>query len=127
MRLEILFRLLFLGWLGIVVFMTINPTPPHLVVDRFGDKFEHAMAFAGLAGLAGLGFARAEPLRIAERLSFFGALIEVFQAIPSLHRSCDWKDWVADTLGVALGLVLVPVAQMILPMPKVLPAHAKRA
>ena len=35
-----------------------------------------------------------------------GALIEVFQAIPALHRDCDWRDWLADTLAVA-GVLLV--------------------
>jgi hypothetical protein len=40
--------------------------------------------------------------RIAERLSFFGALIEVSQSIPSLHRDCDIRDWFADTAAILL-------------------------
>ena len=38
--------------------------------------------------------------RVAERLSFLGALIEVAQSIPMLGRDCDIRDWFADTAAV---------------------------
>ena len=36
----------------------------------------------------------------------FGALIEVAQSIPALHRDCDILDWAADTTAVMVALAL---------------------
>jgi hypothetical protein len=38
-------------------------------------------------------------------LSLFGALIELAQAIPALHRDSDPLDWVADTVACTAVLV----------------------
>jgi hypothetical protein len=98
-----------LFWLALIfaVTMALLPKPPHLPIDGFGDKFEHMLAFGTLTVLARLAFPAAAALRIVERLSFVGALIEVMQSIPALHRDCDIKDWIADTVAilVALGVV----------------------
>jgi hypothetical protein len=40
-------------------------------------------------------------------LSFLGALIEVAQSIPALHRDCDILDWVADTVAITVALLIV--------------------
>ena len=99
-RFERFARLLF--WLALAgaVVLALMPQPPQLPTDRFGDKFNHILAFATLAALAALGWPRAEKLRVVERLSFLGALIEVAQAMPALHRDCDIRDWAADTLAI---------------------------
>lgn len=105
-RIELLARSLFcLALIGAVV-LALMPHPPHLPTDRFGDKLNHMLAFATLAALAAVGWPGAERLRVVERLSFIGALIEVAQAMPALHRDCDIRDWAADTLAiVAVTLV----------------------
>ena len=102
---ERLFRPLFLIATAFTLFMALLPKPPALPIDRFGDKFEHMLAFATLALLARLSFRAERGWRLLEHLSFFGALIEVFQAIPALHRDCDFRDWIADT--IAAGAVLL--------------------
>ena len=43
---------------------------------------------------------------MVERLSFLGALIEVAQAMPVLHRDCDIRDWAADTLAIVVVTVV---------------------
>jgi len=91
--------------LAFILFMALSPHPPGTPIDRFGDKFQHMAAFATLAVHARLAYPHASAWRILERLVLFGATIEVFQNIPSLHRSCDWHDWLADT--VAAGVVLI--------------------
>ena len=95
-------RLLF--WLALIfaVVMAELPEPPHLPIDRLGDKTTHMLAFATLAFLAALGFPAANRWRIAERLSFLGALVEVVQSIPALQRDCDIGDWIADTFAIIL-------------------------
>jgi VanZ family protein len=98
-----------LFWLALVVAVTMAllPHPPHLSIDRFGDKFEHMLAFGTLTLLADFAFPAAPRLRIAERLSFFGALIEVAQSIPALHRDCDIRDWIADTVAILVVAALL--------------------
>jgi hypothetical protein len=103
---ERLIRPLFFLAIAFTLFMALLPKPPALPIDRFGDKFEHMLAFSVLALLARFSFQRTSPWRILEHLSFFGALIEVFQAMPSLHRDCDPRDWAADTIAVGLALLL---------------------
>lgn len=82
------------------VVMALLPKPPEMPSDRFGDKINHILAFATLALLAALAYPRARRWLVVERLSFLGAMIEVAQSIPALHRDCDIRDWVADTLAV---------------------------
>ncbi len=65
------------------------------------------VAFGTLTILAVAGWSHASLLRIGERLSFVGALIEVVQSIPTLHRDCDIKDWLADTLVIVVILIIV--------------------
>lgn len=93
-------------WMALVfaITMALLPRPPE-VAPEVGDKVMHMLAFATLAGLARIGFPSASDWRILERLSFVGALIEVFQTIPSLHRDGDALDWVADTAAVAAVLI----------------------
>ena len=101
------FRLLFTAALIFALVMALLPKPPHLIIDNLGDKFEHSLAFVTLAVLAALAFPLASLPRIGERLSFLGALIEVFQSIPSLHRDCDVMDWIFDTLAITVALLFV--------------------
>ncbi|HET9628632.1 MAG TPA: hypothetical protein VFP14_04025 [Novosphingobium sp.] len=93
---RVLFWLALLGAVG----LALMPHPPQLPTDRLGDKFNHMLAFATLAALAALGWPQMERLRVVERLSFLGALIEVMQAMPALHRDCDIRDWAADTVAI---------------------------
>ena len=102
-------RLTRLGfWLALIFActMAVLPMPPHMPVDSLGDKFEHMLAFFTLSTLAMLGYGRAARWRIIERLAFLGAMIELVQSIPALHRDCDIKDWVADSIAILIGVVI---------------------
>lgn len=100
-------------WLALLfaVIMAVLPIPPKVGVESLGDKFAHMLAFATLTFLACLGWPGAERLRIAERLSFVGALIEVVQALPMLGRDCDFRDWIADTLAIVVVLAAMHVVR----------------
>ena len=84
--------------------MAVLPHPPHVPT---GDKVQHMAAFATLAALGTFGYPRLAPLRLAAGLCAFGALIEVTQMIPVLHRDAELSDWLADTLAVTVVLVAV--------------------
>ncbi len=93
-----------LFWIALVgaTTLAIMPQPPYLPTDEFGDKFNHMLAFATLAGLAAVAFPTTPRHRVIERLSFLGAMIEVVQSIPALHRDCDIRDWIVDTFAIVV-------------------------
>lgn len=98
-----LLRLLFWGAALFAFVMAILPHPPE-VPGAPSDKVQHIVAFLILGSLAWFAYPRTSPIRLGIGLSLFGALIEVVQAIPALHRDSDVVDWLADT--VAAGLIL---------------------
>lgn len=66
------------------------------------DKVVHIIAFAALSfPLARTG--RFGLLPVFVGASAFGGLIELIQ--PTFNRSADMNDWVADVMGVVLGIV----------------------
>lgn len=105
------FRLLLWAAILFAVTMAVLPHPPSMPIDRFGDKAEHMTAFAVISALAACAYPRFPLARIGERLSFLGALIEVVQSIPALHRDCDIRDWLADTAAILAALLLVAIAR----------------
>ena len=65
------------------------------------DKLVHLIAFAALAfPLSRTGRIGLLPVFIGA--SAFGGAIELIQ--PSFNRSADINDWVADVIGVVLGI-----------------------
>lgn len=86
--------------------MAILPHPPRIPGEPI-DKVQHIAAFATLTLLAGLGYPRIRPVALVAALATFGALIEVIQSIPALHRSCDILDWLADMAAVLVMLAIV--------------------
>ena len=94
--------------LAFAVTMALVPKPPEVLGD-VGDKYQHMLAFSCLTVLASLAYAKALPLRIGERLSFVGALIELLQSIPELHRDCQIMDWMADTGAILVTLAIIIV------------------
>lgn len=84
------------------------PHPPPIPGNP-ENKIQHIAAFLALSLLGAMAFPQASLFRLGERLSFLGALIEVVQNIPALHRDCDIVDWVVDTVAIAVMLVLVRV------------------
>src|SRR3954452_23237759 len=75
--------------------MGIIPHPPELP-GAPSDKVQHIVAFATLALLGSRAYPRTAQARILVGLALFGALIEIIQAIPALHRDSDVVDWLAD-------------------------------
>ena len=98
-------RFLFWGAALFAFVMAVLPHPPELP-GAPSDKIQHVAAFATLGLLGAWAYARAPLLHLLAGLSLFGAAIEVVQAIPSLHRDSDVKDWIADTLACGFVLAL---------------------
>ena len=86
--------------LTIAMLWPLEAPPP---APEGSDKLVHFIAFAALAfPLARTGRFGLLPVFIGA--SAFGAIIELIQ--PSFNRSAELSDWVADTLGVIIGIGL---------------------
>lgn len=90
---------------AVFVYGCLMPNPPSAPGVPFFDKFEHGFAFFVMGGWFGALFQRA-PLRVLVVLSLFAVATEVMQWA-SGYRDGDPLDWLADTLGAALALILV--------------------
>ena len=86
--------------------MALLPKPPEIPGEP-GDKVQHMMAFATLGALAASGWRDQALIRLFAWLASFGAAIELFQAIPALHRDAEMLDWLADMAAAAVTLGVV--------------------
>jgi VanZ family protein len=86
------------------------PTHRSLHVFRW-DKLEHAFAFGMLTLVSIFAFPRVSPLRLGLALSALGAAIEVLQ--PFTGRDGDIRDWIADTIAIAIVLALISVGRRV--------------
>jgi Na+/H+-dicarboxylate symporter len=82
-------------------------SPSHALQLTPWDKATHFIAFYVLTGLAVAAFPTQNLFVLAALLSAFGALIEIVQGLPMVHRDRDFWDWVADT--IAISSVLAPL------------------
>ena len=86
--------------LSVAMLWPLEAPPP---APEGSDKLVHFIAFAALAfPLARTGRFGLLPVFIGA--SAFGGAIELIQ--PSFNRSADVNDWVADIVGVILGIGL---------------------
>jgi hypothetical protein len=92
--------------LSAVSFFTPGPDLPQ--GPAVSDKVEHAAIFVALA-LTGR-FAGIRPARLLVGLLGYAVLSEVLQAVLPIHRDGDWRDAVADGIGVVTGLAAVRLA-----------------
>jgi len=106
MTFDRLLRLAFWAALAFAFVMAVLPHPPRMPGDP-SDKILHILAFTVLSGLAGASFRSTGLLAIGIRLSVFGALIEIVQAVPMLHRDSSALDWLADSAAVLVVLAIV--------------------
>jgi VanZ family protein len=97
---------------AILLYLCLAPTSM-LPKEHLWDKAEHSISWAVLAGV-GLLLWPAKPRAVAIYALFLGALVEVLQAIMPLGRDGDWRDWVADSVGVAAALLVWAVTRRLL-------------
>ena len=101
------------GYAGLIFYLSAQPHPETHVpfVTYFSDKFLHAVEYAVFGALCyrairGSGNAvwRQHAIPAAILLaSVYGMSDEVHQAFVPF-RDSNWLDWLADTVGAALGV-----------------------
>ena len=82
--------------------------PLEIDLPHQSDKLAHALAFLGLALLAGLAYpSRPYGSHLALPLWIYGLGIEVLQGLTG-YRTFSLLDWAADGAGLALAPLLLP-------------------
>ena len=97
-----------LFWAGALFafMMAVIPHPPEIPGNP-SDKIQHIAAFVTLSLLGAWAFPRLSLVQLLVRLSLFGAVIELIQAIPALNRDSDPLDWLADTAACIAVLAAI--------------------
>lgn len=98
-------KLIFWAAAAFALVMAVLPQPPQLPGEP-DDKVQHMIAFATLGLLGSWAYPALSLVRLLVGLSLFGAIIELIQAVPALHRDADPLDWVADTAAAAAVLLV---------------------
>jgi hypothetical protein len=101
-------RLLFWSGATFAFVMAVLPHPPQLP-GAPQDKVQHILAFTFLGLLGSVAYPRFPAPKLIFGLSAFGALIELVQLIPSLHRDTEALDWIADTTAVVAVVLVISV------------------
>ena len=86
--------------------MAVMRHPPMLPGEP-SDKVQHIVAFIVLALLGRLAYPKTRKRDLLFGLMAFGALIEIAQALPIVHRDSDPLDWFADTAAALTVFVIV--------------------
>jgi VanZ family protein len=96
-----------LFWFALIMttYWALVPTPPMPV--KVWDKWQHMIAFVVLVGLAGFAWPTLRWVWLVTALAAFGAAIEFLQAVPMFHRDADIRDWIADIVAIAVGVVAI--------------------
>ncbi len=105
LRLSVLWWVLAIAWAAIIAWLSLMPVPP-LGQFKISDKIEHALGYSSLflcfAGLV----RRSRWWLLVLSCWLFGASLEILQSALAWGRRGDWFDLLANSLGIALGLVL---------------------
>jgi VanZ family protein len=91
--------------IGLTMTTVLLLMPSYAVPKAFDfyDKAQHGLMFVTLA-MAGLLAYPKHVKTVVWGLVFYGGLMEVLQSLLTTTRHGDWFDWLADGVGVAMGL-----------------------
>ena len=103
-----LWLVLALLWAGIVLFYSLQPSVELPGIFRLvQDLVLHFGAYSGVAFLL-MGYSRsnAGPLKVSVLSFGYGLAVEILQPLVAEGRVFSWMDVLANTLGIACGIVL---------------------
>jgi len=94
---------------AILLWLCLSPSDELPKVSLW-DKYEHSIAWFVLTA-TGLLLSHHRPRSIAAFAIGLGVAVEILQATMGFGRDGDWRDLVADTLGVAVALAIYALVQ----------------
>ena len=94
-------------WLAALFAYVEAIVPAHDQIElNAWDKVNHMAAFFTITFLARAAYPRLPVFRLFVMMAAFGALIELSQALPFIHRDAEWDDWFADLFATLVGLII---------------------
>ncbi|MCW3075256.1 MAG: VanZ family protein [Flaviaesturariibacter sp.] len=106
---RLLLPLLYTFFLSVLFFLPGAAFPKASWLDLiYFDKLVHVGLFALLAFLWcwALLLTHAQLIKLFLLLAAYGLGVEIIQETWVLHRSFDWVDWLADTIGASFGILV---------------------
>ena len=108
--LQTVFSILFWALISFTTVVMLIELAPKQGGWPYWDKVQHATIFAvlttlGTLALANLAFRR-NIAKICIGLATYGALIECLQSTLTMTRIASIGDWLADIVGIGIGLFL---------------------
>ncbi len=99
--------------MAVIFYLSSSPDLPAPPPFPYADKLGHALAYGVLGALLWRTFRGAtrgkwQVYAAIESLTvgvLYGATMELYQSTLS-YRTCEWGDVVANTIGVAVGVVI---------------------
>jgi VanZ family protein len=106
--------------MGLVLTTVLLLMPSYAVPKAFDfyDKAQHGLMFTTLLLVGLLAYPQRLPT-VAWGLVLYGGLMEVLQTMLTTTRHGDWFDWLADSAGIAVGLVVYFSGQKIIKIIKI--------
>jgi glycopeptide antibiotics resistance protein len=100
-----------IGWMLVIAATYVSLVPAKSLPPMgVSDKFEHAFGYAVLTlWFTGI-YPRSRYLHIALGMFLLGVMIEYLQGAMHLGRSRDYHDIIANTGGIACGLLIARIA-----------------
>jgi VanZ family protein len=105
----------FIFGFGLLLATVLLLMPSYAVPKAFDfyDKAQHGLMFTALT-LAGLLAYPQRVTMVVSGLVVYGGLMEVLQSTLTTTRHGDWVDWLADSVGIAVGLGVYLLGQKFL-------------
>lgn len=103
--------------LAIILYLSFAPpsTFKGIPVFSYEDKLVHAFMYLVLSGMLVVDYRRSKLPR-SNKLSYFiiciilpaflGGMVEIVQPVFFAPRTASWLDWLADLLGIGIGLFM---------------------
>lgn len=101
-----------------LLILTLTSLPGYDMPNiKINDKIEHFLAFGGLGFLLFLSLRIQNKYILLKKLPWLFTILFValYAAFDELHqlfipgRMCDFNDWVADMIGVIIGVLIMAV------------------
>jgi len=97
-----------------IVFLSLlNPSSIPTPSIHVSDKIMHTFAYFSLMLSWKFVFNKRRELRISIIIFFllflFGIVLELLQASLTTYRTADWRDVIANTIGLLMGLFMYPI------------------
>ncbi|HEY9234908.1 MULTISPECIES: VanZ family protein [Phenylobacterium] len=104
----------FLSAVAVILYVTLAPNQDVPGSEMFWDKAAHSIAF-GLLVVIGLLMSTHRRWVVAAAVLALGIAIEIAQGLMPYGRQGDWRDALADAIGVGVGVIVWAIARRFKP------------